>query len=672
MSSKNTELVPTTIVNPKDKTQNPLDAFRTYSYHFVLMALDTTDYLNPIYSSIVNNPKGNFYERPYEGPDPTLRRSVITDPGIGKRVIIIDTRVDTDFTIDNVGWGTTFVGNANSSNSTVAFDTYLSDGQMVVFEPRGMNFLNVLADISSIGKLNSDPTALPFLMKVIFVGHNDNGTTTPIYSVPPFGIFLTSITGSIDNNGTTYDIKYVGATNGATWEQTYDSVVDGINFKFVPGKDLKYHLDTFTSQINTKYQQDRNHMINLYGDSGINVSDACNIIWDIVATNKKGSGQFFSQLKDFGTNCPPHQKQGDGSVIYTGTKEGGVAEIIHKLFESSKTWQEIRLKSIDNASQTKGMKHTYKITTECKKTSPTTSNTMTFKYILDEYSFATVNIDNSKSGQGNAKPFTINPKDVYEFDYIYTGKNVDVLQFDMSLSMGYALWVSLMTTRALPPQSLDTTGRITHSPTVSIRPALSSNLNPKLQWRKGMPLPPTATKMNNPLKEYQNQAMVHSADQVWRNFMNYQAVQSELTIHGNPNLIEKFTFPNRNSPDYIKVNIKMPTTTQDIWEYNQESTAHPGGYYKDFWYQGYFNIITAKNRFEGGQFTQELSLIEIPQISSDMTSNPNIQIEENDTTQNPANIYRPSSTSSTLPTHTPSYSALKRSIGSAAQKQKQG
>lgn len=651
-------------INPKDKAKNPLKSFRSYSYFFILMAMDTTDYLSPKNIGLVNSTSGNFYQRPYQGPDPARRRSVITDKGIGKRVILIDGREDTDFIIDNVEWGTTFVGDTNSSNSTVGFDTYLSEGRMTIFEPRGMSFLNVLADTCDTGKLDTDPTSLPFMLKVIFVGQDDNNNVTAIYDVPPFGIYLTDITGSFDEMGATYEISYVGAINGASWVQTYDSIVDGITFHFIDGLSLEDHLSTFTTQINDRYKYDRKCMIDRYAKIGIDASKTCNIEWKLEIDPKAPGGKFFQTLKDFGTNAPPQNKSNgaNNQAQFIGTKEGGIAEVIHKLFESSKQYQAERMKSVDYNKDFSGTKYQYKITTECTKSSPTNGNLMSFHYLLDEYVFNIVNIPDGSSGQGAVKIPKIDPKDVYEYDYIYTGQNVDIIDFDMKLSMGYALWLSLITTQSLPSQIQDIQGDITKHHCISSRPLLSGSLNPKLQLRKGTPLWPAALMMDVPTKEFQNQGTVASANQIWRNFMRYQAVQSELTIHGNPMLIQKYTQPDKNSPDYVKINVKMPTTTDDVWEYDEQNNSQPGGYYKNFWFHGYFNIITARNKFQGGDFQQHLTLIELPQQSSDMT------VTAGGSTSNTApNTTAPtqSNTSSTT------YSATNRTISEASQQQKQ-
>lgn len=620
-------------------TSNPLKSYRSYSYHFFLIAMDTTAYLdisNPQINSLIAS--SDFYVR----KDQNHPRAVISDPnGIGQYCIFIDSRTDTDFIIEDVEWGTTFIGNSNSSDSTIGLNTFLTDGQMKIVEPRGVNFLNELAKLADPKKLNTDPATMPFMLKVIFVGHKDDGTVEQITTVPPFGIIFTDIVGSVDSNGTTYQMKYCGAINGSVWNKTYDSIVDGMHFEFTPTLNLQGHLAKFEAQINKKYLDDRQQVINNYKkatNGKVDLSNTATIEWSL---NFDTTGvQKLNKLNDFGTLAPPQTKVEGKTVIYTGTKEGGVGELINNLMNSSQQWTNIQLsgnpelKDFDNIST----RYAFKISTEFKKLSAKKGNKFILVYNIDEYSYRVVDIVDSASGQGNAKPPVIDPASVYTLNYIFTGKNVDIQKLDMNMSMGYALWISLITSRSLSTQTEDVAGTISRSSITQIRP-FQISFDPLQALRTGTPIWPPALAKETPKKELLNDAAVASADSIWRNFASYQAIQTDVTILGNPQLIQKITNPNRGSPNYIKINVKMPSTTDDIWEYNLNSNATPGGYYKTFWFDGYYNIITAKNKFIGGQFTQDLMLIAIPEVSSDMIQSNALQAQQDYESQNPSSIY---------------------------------
>jgi hypothetical protein len=640
----------TTPVSANDNTSNPLKAYRSYSYHFILVVMDTTAYLdisNASTRNLVNqNPtpgnvasqvgNSSFYDRrdPVNNP-----RMIMQDAnGLGNYSIFIDTRQDTDFIIEDVEWGTTFIGNSNTSDSPVGLNTFLTDGQMRIVEPRGAEFLNALAAYADPKQLNTDPATMPMMMKIVFVGHKDDGTSEIVpVNVPPFGIVFTDITGSIDANGTTYMIKYCGLLNGAAWNQTYDSIVDGMTFYFIPNLDLAGHLAAFQAAINAKYLTDRQEVIDNYAKAttpSVNLSKTAIIEWHLVL--RTDGAEKLTKLNDFGILCPDQSKNEGIVMQYKGTKEGGIAELISKLMSSSKQWTDVQITGHENIKEADDIttRYAFKISTQFEKTSVKNGNKFILTYYIDEYSYSAVDVVDNQSGQGNAKPPTINPNNVYTFDYIFTGKNIDIQKLEMNLSLGYALWISLVTSRSMPTQTEDIVGSIGNAATIQTRP-IQTNMDPRESIRLGTPIWPTVVAKETAKKELKSDAAVASADALWRNFASYQSIQTDLSILGNPNLIQKISSPSTTGPDYVKINVKMPSTTDDIWEYEQSNNLYPSGYYKTFWFDGYYNIITAKNRFMGGQFTQDLQLIGIPQVSSDMIANNALQSFQDQSAQTP-------------------------------------
>lgn len=614
-----------------DKTNNPLKNFRSYSYHFILIATDTTAFIdaslsedpqNPQKAAIVNS--GDFFER----KDRSNPRGVINH-ALGNYIILIDSRQDTDYIIDDVEWGTTFIGNSNSGNTSVALNTFLTDGQMKITEPYGIQFLNMISDIAAPTQLNTDPATMPFLLKVIFVGHADDGTVQTVYDVPPFGIIFTDMGGSVDANGSVYNLKYTGAANGAGWNQTYDSIVDGMSFDFVQGQNLDQHLQRFTAQINDKYKKDRTDFINNnFKDENIKaaLNKTCMITWQLKALD---GAKEFPKIRDFGIQTPDQVKVGGtgNAYSYKGSKEGGIAELINKLFATSTTWTSIQMGEDSDANeknQTKDL-FSFKVSPVFKKLSVDHGNSIQIDYWISEYQYTTVDVGDNNTGSGNAKPPKINPNNVYEFDYIFTGKNIDIVKMDMNLSLGFALWMSLVTSKALPSQLTDVNGSVTDAAAPQTR-SVSGTLNAQNFIRTGTPIWPPALKTEGFTKEFSNQSKVASADAIWRNFAAYQAIQTDIVINGNPTLIQKIALPSTTNPNYVKINVKMPAKTTyktDIWEYAKQRPSDNlslDGYYEPFWFHGYYNIITAKNKFNGGEFTQELHLIAMPETDTSMST----------------------------------------------------
>lgn len=636
---------PATLINNTDKTDNPLRKYRSYSYQFFLVAADNTQIFQNILtnaqnvnvqntSATPNDPNSTkFFERPTTG---NPRGAISTS--YGSYSIVIDTRMDTDYIIQDVEWGTTFVGNSNDSDSPVALNTVLTDGKMTIVEPRGVNFLNTLADLADTLKV--DPSVMPFMLKVIFIGHNDDGSVDQITDIPPFGIFFTGITGSVDSNGATYHMKYVGAVNGFSDQQVFDSITDGVGFVFSNKVSLEDHLKRFETLIQYHFDRDRDRILKNYKYAGFDLSHTAKLRWKFVLED---NSDILQHLTDFSTVNPAHVSGGDSSTPYTGTKDGGVHELLNKLFSSSRTWTTKQISDSPSAGEfdKQKIKYSWKVNSEITKTSSTAGdNSITITYYISEYSYRVVPVTPTGIGSGNAIPVVIPQDQLYTFDYLFTGRNIDIIKLDMNMSLAFAQWFQLSTTRSLPTQTDDTTGTVVQSATVSLYPPTGFT-NPNKVIRAGTPIMPAAISKDTYMKEYIPSAQSAAADAIWRNFALAQAIKAELIIHGNPNLIQKISVPSRSSPDYVKINIKKPNTSDDIWEYNQQDNSTPGGYYSTFWFDGFYNIITAKNKFIGGQFTQELYLVAIPEISSDMEQIRPAQNDEDNQNQQPNSTFGP-------------------------------
>jgi hypothetical protein len=304
---------------------------------------------------------------------------------------------------------------------------------------------------------------------------------------------------------------------------------------------------------------------------------------------------------------------------------------------TSQDWTNVQISGDPQVKDfaTQPSRYAYKIATEFEKLSVSKGNKFIITYYISEYVYKVEQIADTKPGTGDTQRKLVIPKEnVYEFDYIFTGKNIDIQKLDMNLSLGFALWISLVTSKGLSTQTEDVVGSGSQAAIVQTRPA-QPNLAIQMALRTGSPIMPTPVGKETSKKEFDKAASVAASDAIWRNFASYQAMQADLTILGNPNLIQKVTNPSRKGPDYVKINIKFPSTPDDIWEYNQTEGNVPGGYYKTFWFDGYYNIITAKNRFIGGQFTQDLQLIQIPQISSDMIASNAFQAQAENAAVNP-------------------------------------
>lgn len=600
------ESQPITLVD----NSNPLRQFRSYSYHFFLVACESTTVLDYLSSPAATN----AFER--AGKNLNDPRDVITVPNVGKYVIVIDSRHDVDIIIEDVQWGTTFTGDQNSSNSSVALNVVMTDGTINFMEPRGVNFLNILANLGD--QLDVDMICMPFCLKTVFYGHTESGQVIPLNVSQPLGFVPVDITGQVDERGTTYKMDICGVVNGVAHNPSYNAIVDNVSFPVTTGQNLDAHLATFTQVLNDTYTRQREIVLKETKDT-IDLSTSASVVYNIQL--EKGSLQL-QKLNDFGSNITDQVVVENGKHIIKGTKEGGIPEVILKLLTSSKQWVQVAAQGdppdtvdIDNTNR----RYTFKVTQEFESSSPSvTKSQVTVKIFVTEYRYETVEIVSTPAGKQTQQPIPkIDPSQVVTFDYIFTGKNLDVLGMEINLSMGLALLQTLATAKSMSSQSQDVRGGQAPIPSVvsSASPA-PGPMNIHGRVRKGTPIFAPLQWATDYLKEMNDIQNTATAEAIWKNFASYQSVSTSINIHGNPLLLAKIVDPNRSVPNYVKINIKMPNTPDDIWEYQLTGNKKPAGYYSDFWFTGYYLIVSAINKFQGGLFTQELDLVSLPQTST--------------------------------------------------------
>lgn len=587
---------------------NPLRQFRSYSYHFFLVACESTQVLDYLSSPAATNA--------FERPDLTNPRDLITVPNVGNYVIVLDTRHDVDIVIEDVEWGTTFVGDANSSGSSVPLNVVMTDGIINFMEPRGVNFLNILANLGD--QLDVDMICMPFCLKTIFYGHTEGGQVIPLNTAQPLGFVPVDIKGTIDERGTSYKMDICGVINGVVHNPSYNAIVDNVSFSVVEGAPLARHLQNYSEVLNRTYQAQRAQILaDLSGQ--VDLSASADIRYNI--TLEPGS-QVLQNLSDFGSNITDQVVVENGKHIIKGTKEGGIPEVINKLMTSSQQWVKVAAQgdppdavNIDNTNQ----RYTFKVTQEFISSSSSISKSLiTVNIIISEYRYDTVEVVTSPAGQTTVQPPpTIDPNNVITFDYIFTGRNLDIVGMEINLSMGIELLQTLATAKSMSTQGQDVLGGQPRVPSIVTGASpVGGPMNIHGRIRQGTPIFAPLQWASNYLKEMKDIQNTATADAIWKDFASYQSVNTTITIHGNPLLLAKIVNPDRSVPNYAQINIKMPNTPDDIWEYQLGGNQSPGGYYQNFWFTGYYLIFSAVNKFQGGLFTQELVLYSLPQTSA--------------------------------------------------------
>jgi len=219
------------------------------------------------------------------------------------------------------------------------------------------------------------------------------------------------------------------------------------------------------------------------------------------------------------------------------------------------------------------------------------------------------------------------------FDYIYTGQNIDIIDYSMKMEMGFVFFQQLTNGNNLRSQSenpTDVTSQISNDKPANVNDPDNSDGSTKtvpkkipIFYRKNNKNPETInTKSPKKAAEFQSLLDRHAA---------LENIQSKVKIHGNPALLnsinktpkgfgknestkveENSVFPYwEKVPALVEINIMMPIEENGV-VVNMEP----------FWYTGKYYVFSVANEFSGGLFTQELEMISMPNsIEEGTTSN---------------------------------------------------
>ena len=184
--------------------KNPLDAYRSYSYQFLLTLSSTTQSLR----EMIGNYKGGR-GGPVTSASPLLAASkTVKRPGDAFTVngqtayLLVDTRRFSQYSITKLDMEHVY-GSGSSNNPTVP----VSATHMQLIDTTGMSFFNLLMETFR-NKLQTTRSSAFFLLTIIFTGHKDDGTTETI-STCFIPMMLLTMGFKLDHRGTTFEIDFM-------------------------------------------------------------------------------------------------------------------------------------------------------------------------------------------------------------------------------------------------------------------------------------------------------------------------------------------------------------------------------------------------------------------------------------------------------------------------------
>lgn len=450
-----------------DRKPNPLDNFRSVSYHHLLLVSNNTEALRPFINltSSKTDSSGNVTETTIEQNRTGLEslNKTIDNAQFGDNINgafkIIDTRKDGHFNIKDIHY-TSNVG------AMVPGQTQVMSGAltMVIHDPSGIGFLNYLQDLID-NQLKCNFDGLCFLLKTFFVGHPDDGTTDVLVSTSANPLFLQDISAEFNEMGGIYTVLFAPLTLGAIQQMSRTANIRNITgFKSIDGtlgSMVKSLQDELNKQLKEYYESFRLVQI---GDEGI--TETTN------ATSQLGRRVYYMITIPEDWAAFPVQAGSDKAieVEWAQKVQAAASATSNKVEEYNKTTSKDKNGKIIGASYIQGsvtmtvddalaliFKHCPKVAELAsieqrkgtsgqslkvyKTISSITSNNDSMTLHWDVLEFTVPNV--TKAAEKNSAykqwfkpsdtPGENVPKNLYEYDYIFSGKNIDILNFDMKL-----------------------------------------------------------------------------------------------------------------------------------------------------------------------------------------------------------------------------------------------
>lgn len=563
-------------------TENPLNDFNTYSYHHFLVLVNSTAAAD----SLKDN---NLFFRFANGEVDVPGAKIIVNPIKSLRYIIQD-----------LTWTNWLAMNYEEFGGTVG-----SGGDFRIIEPNGMSFLNELFD--AFNALNCGASTSQWVLKTMFVGQTDVGGygqsgVEYINNVNPLLMVMVNMEATFTEAGGEYTFEFAAAGSGAGLTPS----AGGRVFAQRTSLNLGGTDSAGAVTLERGLQSIERHL-----------NETADLSYKKAAAIREAQGASYPQplrskhvitipdsLKrpEYIITAPVRMGAGpDGSSPFltvspnTGVVPGimSVIKMCDPLMVSCTTPGQLREHYIEAA-----------------QTLDNDTNTQTNYYHIRERTITPVTDSAAKDGGDNtgtipkAEQAAMDAGNFLEFDYLYTGKNIDVLSYDMKLGAGLAFLEAMVNISAVKNDRSETTAKQNITSTANTKEVGTNAAVPQ-----GTPSIPkhSATHRTNPnaVSAYEQLLQQHSV----------LSVLTTIRIRGNPRLLNDMTptvdaqgstESNRTpmgtavsystQPMRCRVNVRMPRDGDlDSLE--------------DFWYKGTYLIMSVKNEFASGEFTQEIQMV---------------------------------------------------------------
>lgn len=542
---------------------NPLDKFATYTYHFELHAADSWSKLKNLATSDANAATTRF------SPNGTL---------------LINTRKDAHQHIDDVR----FMALAEATASTELL-VPVGKVTMTVTEPGGFSFIEKLSKLrEAFGVTSEISDGLTFALKIIFVGRTpDNSVETLFAKLIPM-VIMPNVTATFTELGGRYALEFqTAATLGSTDDPTSGAPM---NFGFVK-RTVSFEASTVEEALSKLEQHLQSGYDEIYKKEGT-TDQGKPLVYKITA-----DGEIKGRLKGLNVNSlAPNEPV---KHVFSPTLQ--IATFVDAILKASPELQ-AKIGASKPGLQKEGHPGIF---------IPVIQPRVLYN---DDNIEITYHVAVNRGGM----------QDSYEFDYYFAdaGKNVDVLSYEVKFQY-IGAWIPTKittgydwTVNASSKMQLEKPKVWAHNictPDVTVKDNLVEVERSSLNIKKNDPRPqPSVTftdRIGHNNMPFNDTPSIRLAMDARADFMSAIATEQQFEIRGNLDILNATAYYPDGSEIgkiyggnnmWVKINIWMP---DDRFE----------GGKRQFYYVGYYKVLSVENIFSNGQFRQHLTVTMVPE-----------------------------------------------------------
>lgn len=640
-----------------DIIPNPLHDYASYTYSWSLWRLDVADYNNLVSCKDVDTAMAWM-------PGPTSY-VVAEDAGMYP-----DRRLPNssglNYQIQDVQLSTTFGLTKTAENSN------LLSGSLSILEPYGVTFIDLLVEASWDGQKYNNYTQQPYLLQLDFHGYDDKGQPIPQSATSVFRkrypIQLLAVKVAVTNKGAEYKLSFAPMGHVAHSEE-YGKTPK--NFQVKAGT-VKEFFDDFTEQFNDYYIREVKDAKAQFGDS-IKFDIDPDILNSAIVNPDETS------LTHADPNSPDVTLTKSGWAIPAGTS---IVKLITKVIAHS-SWlinDQLGLEKPKTDTDQTTITNLVKTTVETKlqgvdrNGSPVQSTGVDAMRNVYPKAF-TYNIHQYSTWKGShpampSLPSSI-PYTIKQYNYLYTGKNIDVLDLKLNFDSTYYTAVMSYTRQLAATQATAQSGadaKLSLAPVLNLIPSSLSLGVPQLN-AVGTVTPfrvknivndrNVTTGMNTSVRP----AAIVSADVMKSAFssLNGDMLKVDLSITGDPTLLRQDDWAYSPSPTtssiynswdslsqfgfakkygHIRgdageliVTLTINTPIDIDTDFNNNGLSIPLPSTKVSLFSGQYTILKVDSKFASGKFEQTLHLARYINADYDQAFNQSLNNSRSDSTK---------------------------------------